>query len=229
MARRRRVIPEDAGEDWLTTYADAITLLMAFFVMLFTLASGGEDSLKAGTAAIANHFGDAEAEGVAKETAAAAVAEVERPTTLDQAVEASGMGDEVTVEQHDRGLTVQLTGSALFAPGAVEVRADAMPRLQGIVSRVAELAVEGYTVEVQGHTDDVPTKTASVRSNWDLSALRAASVAHVLIQAGVPEKRVKVVGYGASSPLYRNRDVDGNAIESNQARNRRVNLVLMHP
>jgi chemotaxis protein MotB len=228
--RRRPAAPaEDASEDWLTTYADAITLLMAFFVMLFTIASQGEAGLDAATDAIAAEFGAREmgatGDGVAQ------VADAPDPTTasLESAVKAAGLGDQVSVEQHDRGLSVTFTGEVLFAPGQVALRADTLPAVQGVVNEVAAQAEAGHTIEIEGHTDDSAVAGGALRSNWDVSALRAASLATVVEAAGVPAKRVKVVGYGASLPIAQNRDVDGRPIPENQARNRRVTVVLKRP
>lgn len=228
--RRRPAAPaEEASEDWLTTYADAITLLMAFFVMLFTVASQGEEGLDAATTAIAAQFGARPVTGVGD--GLSLVANAPDPTTaaLEAAVQTAGLGDQVSIDQHDRGLAITFTCEVLFAPGQVGLRAEAAPAVQAVVSEVAAQAKAGHTIEIEGHTDDSAVSGGALRSNWDLSALRAASLAVLVEAAGVPAKRVKVVGYGASLPVAQNRDAAGAAIPENQARNRRVTLVLKRP
>jgi chemotaxis protein MotB len=230
----RRVRPpavEDADEGWLTTYADAITLLMTFFVMLFTLASTTDEEGKdAAMEAIASAFGaqptapspapDRTEGGDPSEAARAQVEEI---------VQEMGLRDEIKVESHDRGLRIEMASTVLYAPGQVELTGEAKRVVEQLAEVVAELAVEGTVVEVEGHTDDEPVRNATTPSAWELSSHRAGAVVRRLEAAGVPSKRLRVVGYGAALPVARNRTEAGEAIPSNQARNRRIAIVVKRP
>lgn len=232
--RRRSRAPVEGGdtEDWLVTYADAITLLMAFFVMLFTLATAQGGDLADATAGLGEQFSGKGAAGpgaAAAPAAPAADATDAALTDLRSIIQTQGLGDAVTVEQHDRGLAVTFSGDVLFAPGAVELQPAALGRIAPLLQQVVAQAQAGHTVEVEGHTDDTPIAGSQGLSNWDLSALRAARLAALLEARGLPGKRIKVVGYGATLPLVQNRDEADQAIPANQARNRRVSLVLKRP
>ena len=229
--RKRSRAPVEGGdtEDWLVTYADAITLLMAFFVMLFTLATAQGGELAEATDALAEQFSGKGAAGPGAATAPAADATEAALTDLRSIIQTQGLGDAVTVEQHDRGLAVTFSGDVLFAPGAVELQPAALGRIAPLLQQVVTQAQAGHTVEVEGHTDDTPMAGSQGLSNWDLSALRAARLAAVLEARGLPGKRINVVGYGATLPLAQNRDEAEQAIPANKARNRRVSLVLKRP
>lgn len=228
MSRRRPAPASDSEDDWLTTYADAITLLMAFFVMLFTLATADGGAFDDATASIASQFsgqvdaptGGGPAQEQTADPAAAAVRDV---------IESSGLRDSVEVKQRDRGLVVEFTDEVLFDSGAIALSPQAMASVQGVISAFVAAAEPGTTIEVEGHTDDTPVDSTIARSNWDLSSLRASALAAVLEAEGVPPKRIKVVGYGSALPLVNNRDQAGNPIPENQRLNRRVALVLKRP
>lgn len=230
-SRVRPPAVEDEDEGWLTTYADAITLLMAFFVMLFTLASTtDEEGQDAAKQAIAEAFG-------APPTAPAAApdrTEGGDPTEAAKAqvediVEQMGLRDEVNVASHARGLRIDMASTVLYEEGQVELSGEAERIVGQLAGVVAELATEGTVVEVEGHTDDTPVSAGSLPSNWELSAHRAGAVVRVLEKAGVPGKRLRIVGYGQALPVAKNRDGEGAAIPENQARNRRIAIVVKRP
>jgi chemotaxis protein MotB len=85
------------------------------------------------------------------------------------------------------------------------------------------LSKEDMPVEVEGHTDDIPIATAKFPSNWELSSVRASSVVRILIDNGVPEKNLSVVGLAANQPLLPNTNAE------NRARNRRVTITIASP
>lgn len=231
---RRRVKPpavEDADEGWLTTYADAITLLMAFFVMLFTLASTtDEEGQDAAMEAIASAFGaPPTAESKAPDRTDGGDPAEAAQAKVEQIVEEMGLRDEIKVESHSRGLRIEMASTVLYAPGQVELSGEARRTVAELAEVVVELAGEGTVVEVEGHTDDAPRTSGALPSAWELSSHRAGAVVRALEEAGVPQKRLRVVGYGAALPVARNRTESGEAIPSNQARNRRIAIVVKRP
>jgi chemotaxis protein MotB len=230
-ARVRPPAVEDEDEGWLTTYADAITLLMAFFVMLFTLASTtDEEGQDAARQAIAEAFGaPPTAPSTAPDRTEGGDPTEAAKAQVEDIVEQLGLRDEVNVASHARGLRIDMASTVLYEAGQVELSGEAERIVGQLAGVVAELATEGTVVEVEGHTDDTPVSAGSLPSNWELSAHRAGAVVRVLEQAGVPAKRLRIVGYGQALPVAKNRDGEGEAIPENQARNRRIAIVVKRP
>ena len=85
-----------------------------------------------------------------------------------------------------------------------------------------------YRVKVEGHTDNIPIKSSCFPSNWELSASRASAVARFFIDTGVPADRLEVVGLADTRPEAPNEDLYGKPIQENQARNRRI-VILVTP
>jgi chemotaxis protein MotB len=115
-------------------------------------------------------------------------------------------------------LELEIRSAVLFDSGRAEVRRDAMP----VVDRVVEI-LRGVpnSVRVEGYTDDRPIRNAEFRSNWDLSAARAGSMVHHLLERGIDPLRLSLAGYGEYRP------VADNATEEGRLRNRRVVLVVL--
>lgn len=233
---RNRVRPpavEDEEEGWITTYADAITLLMAFFVMMFTLASSeDQEGQEAAKQAIAEAFGAAPADEPTPDIPASTPGgdrlESAR-SEIEDIAKKTGMRDDIQVASHSRGLRIDMASTVLYEDGQVELSGEAARVVAELAGVVASLATEGTVVEVEGHTDDTPVSGSGLPSNWELSAHRAGAVVRVLEEAGIPSKRLRLVGYGAALPVAKNRDLDGEAIPSNQARNRRIAIVVKRP
>ena len=113
-----------------------------------------------------------------------------------------------------------LSASTLFSTGEATVQAESL----NLLHRVSEvLSKENMPVEVEGHTDDIPISTAKFPSNWELSSVRASSVVRVLIDNGVPEKNLSVVGLASNQPLLPNTNAE------NRAKNRRVTITIASP
>ena len=94
-----------------------------------------------------------------------------------------------------------------------------MTDLSGIIQGLGE---EDYIVEVEGHTDNVPIKTAKFPSNWELSSLRAVNVAKLFESMGVKKSQLSAIAYADTRPKLPNLDSNGSAVPENQAKNRRV-------
>ncbi len=124
----------------------------------------------------------------------------------------------VTVRRSYSFLEVEIQSDILFASGV----ADPNPFATDTVRKIAQvLREEPNALRVEGYTDDVPIRTPQFRSNWELSAARAASVVHVLTEAGVAPQRLAVVGYGENQP------VADNLTQAGRNANRRVLLVIL--
>ena len=205
-------IEEEESEDWLTTYADAITLLMAFFVMLLNFSTIDIPAFEQAAAGIKNEIGVGDSRNPI---------EIIQNDILDVVYEMQA-DKVVQVETDDKGITIELASSAFYKPGSAEFRPEAEPVLQKIGSLLIAPRYLTYIVEIEGHTDDDPIHTERFPSNWELSAGRATRVVRAFIEQGMDFRRLKAVGFAETRPKLPNRKADGTPIPENMADNRRV-------
>lgn len=212
--------PEEVEEkeEWLVTYADAITLLMAFMVMLLTFAKYDMPAYQEAAAAIQ---GEISGRDVASPMSLMKldIQDVVYEQQADQVVE---------VEGDDKGIVIELASSAFYRPGSADFRDQALPVLLSLVQLLDAPRFRAYIIEVEGHTDDDPIHTARYPSNWELSAGRATRVVRYFIEQGIFPKRLKAAGFADSRPKVPNRKEDGTPIPENQAENRRV-IIRVYP
>ena len=230
---RRRVHIEENHERWLVSYADFITLLFAFFVVLFS--SSTIDPVKMQSFAATFHsfvdrLGDPEsrrytlAAGLEQDSSAESLGNLQQALDeLEPQFEAELLPElesgKVTISVEPRGLILSLSESALFAPGRAELGAEAR-RIMRKVGRT--LARSPRPVRLEGHTDDTPIRTKKYPSNWQLSTARAIAVLQFLVkESSLPIQRLSAAGYSEYQPLAPN-----NSIQS-RARNRRVDVVIL--
>jgi chemotaxis protein MotB len=131
----------------------------------------------------------------------------------------------VEVKPRDNGVELNLRGAAFFDLASAEVKPGGIPLLRDIA---ATLAGTPYKVTVEGHTDNLPMESWLYPSNWELSSARASRVARFLIDHGVARDHLRVEGLADTQPVAPNADPAGRAIPENQARNRRV-VILVSP
>ena len=205
----------EEAEDWLMSYADMITLLMAFFVMLISMS----------------HFDPVRYEqvqgGLAKDIGKRENAQPMQSLKSDMAQAMRGLkvdDTQVSIGQDDRGLVLDLDAGTFFDANSAAVKDQFLPALLKIAQTLDSEKYSAFQVEVQGHTDDEKPTTPAYPSNWELSAARATAVVRKLIDDGVQADRLGAVGYADTRPRVANRDVNGNPLTINQAINRRVSI-----
>ena len=240
MRRRRKYLDQrqsDNHERWLVSYADFITLLFAFFVVMYALSSVSEGKYRVLSDSLVSAFGSKVIERVPP--AAQALPPVLPPRRITKP---SGMHDrqreqmrgiaqnilgvldslvrdgQVKVTQSNRGIAVEINASVLFASGQAQLRADSGRALQR-VARV--LAASDQAIEVEGYSDDTPISTSQFPSNWELSSARASSVVRLFLENGVAAERLSAIGYGPNRPVMSNDTPEG------RARNRRVTVMIL--
>ena len=204
--------PAEEKEDWLLTYADMITLLMAFFILLLSMSKID-----------ASKYEEVQ-QSMAKEIGKRDVMKPIETLKLDvkDAVNTMGLQQDVGVGSDAQGVTIELPAAILFAPGSAELRPEAVPVLRKMGVVIDQPGFANFVVEVQGHTDDTPVRTAQFPSNWELSTARASAALRVLVDAGLAATRLKAVGFADVQPKVPNHGPDGNPVAINQAINRRV-------
>lgn len=213
---------------WLVSYADFITLLFAFFAMLYAISS--VDARKLATVADAMQVAFDDSPRIAERAADRVLPDEARfvPDTGDstdvQAVVARDLAAELASDRLElivdrRGVILSIPEAGTFSSGHDALSATA----RDLVSRIATTVLAfPNPVRVEGHTDDRPISNVRFRSNWDLSAARASRVVELLIQRGVSADRMSATGYAEFHP----RDVGDSDVA--RARNRRVDLVILN-
>jgi chemotaxis protein MotB len=238
MARRRHQEEHENHERWLVSYADFITLLFAFFVVMYSMSSVNEGKYKILSDSLTGVFnqpdraikpipvGDERPRTTEPDRAL-----VDEDEPVGQAADSlqsiadsmrqafAGLIDakQLKVSGNELWIEIELSSSLLFPSG------DALPNNAAfdLVAEIAKiLAPYENPVHVEGFTDNLPIKTAQYPTNWELSAARAASIVRMLAMDGVNPGRLASVGYGEFQPVADNATADG------RARNRRVVLVV---
>lgn len=219
MIRRRQSLETKINhERWLVSYSDFITLLFAFFVVMYSVSHVNEQKYRQLSTTLESAFSstsnvDEDSED-ASESNQPKVAEVE---DIAQDIQESLSGvlndDAISLSGNEQWVEIELSAGLLFSSGEAELSGEA----KNILSPVAEI-LNPYdnAVAIAGHTDDVPIRNAKFSSNWDLSSARAVSVVNFLAFQGVKPERLSAVGYGEYRPVVANTDDDS------RSRNRRV-------
>ncbi|WP_296949200.1 flagellar motor protein MotD [uncultured Massilia sp.] len=239
MARRKPYQQdEDNHERWLISYADFITLLFAFFVVMYAVSVVNIGKYTVLSEALGDAFGGRGAASttntqvelealplsniIARKRAEAAKRDRERldllARKLDSVMAPLVRSGKVRVTQTARGVTIEINASVLFDEGQAALGANARETLQAVAEVMKD---DPHAIEVEGHTDDRPISNPSFPSNWELSAARASTVVRLFAESGVPERRLAAVGRAANVPLAPNTD------EAGRARNRRVAITIL--
>lgn len=128
---------------------------------------------------------------------------------------------QVKVEMLEKGLVITLVAEVLFDSGKADLRKESFETL-GKVANILNTTVKDLNVGIEGHTDNDPIKHSGWKSNWELSASRALSVLHHLIEdAKVSPQRLSIIGYGEFNPVASNDTKEG------KQKNRRVEIVIL--
>lgn len=232
MKKKKKANTGSEGPGWLTTFNDLMTLLMVFFVMLFTMSSIDIKKLKDFQDALQSGL------GVLKEGQRVSVGLIEPyipsnmesmttpeeieekvPDEIRDFVKAFDSEPEITATYTKKGMLITLSNTVLFQFGAVDINPESFPVLDKIAAAISKMS---EFVRVEGHTDNVPVVySRRFPSNWELSIKRAVNVIKYFIEVGkIPPKRLSAVGYGESKPLF------PNDTPEHRAGNRRVEILL---
>lgn len=207
--REREEEEHENTERWLISYSDFLTLLFTFFVALYALSVIDQNKAESFSESLRQVFRVIDDPIKIEREKSQLVKELE---TLLKDFQGT------FVKEEYRGTVITLPDSLLFDSGSAELK----PQSKEILTKLAEkLKGMPNKISVEGHTDNVPIRSDKIRSNWELSTLRALSVVHFLIETGISPDRLSATGYGE----YRN-IADNNTAEG-RAKNRRVEIVLL--
>ena len=228
--RRRRRLERN---EWELTFADMMTLLLCFFIVALTVSSVDEERFTEVAQSMTTAMGKKQVEQqtepvepqpqVPKQWRQKLKTLSEVRADLEERIGAGA--ESVDLEMRPDAVAVNLRGGVFFASGS----ADLTRRARDVLSDMAPALLDiPYRVKVEGHTDNIPISSSRFPSNWELSASRASAVARFFIDKGVPPDRLEVVGLADTRPEVPNEDLYGRAVPENQARNRRI-VVLVTP
>lgn len=246
LKRQSYDIEEETNTDrWMVSYADFVTLLFAFFVVMYAISSVNESKYRVLTDTMTEAFkvvpkslepiqignekkiiGEFEKKGALIEPVEVLpkpqrTYEVEMKQiaeTVSKAVKPLIDQGLIQVTENKLWVEIEMNTSILFSSADSELAEDAFPALKALATVLKKLP--NY-IDVEGHTDDVPINNDEFPSNWELSAARAASVVHLFSKYGVNPHRLSSIGYAEYRPIASNETVQG------RLKNRRVKIVIL--
>lgn len=244
MARRRRQREEEHEnhERWLVSYADFITLLFAFFVVMYAISSVNEGKYRVLSDSLTNAFRNVTGQQggqpilITPGSPPLSVKPVGRPDKLPEqkrteerrrmsniakeimdALQPLVVQGKVRLLETSRGVTIEINDSVLFPAGQARLQPASMSAMRAIAD---VLARADFPITIEGHTDNVPISNLQFPSNWELSAVRATTVLRLFNEGGVGAERLTAIGYGETRPVETNTTPEG------RARNRRVSILI---
>lgn len=227
------IIEDEDEATWLVTYADLMTLLLVFFIIMYAISSKNLLKFRSTLASIQFSSGQTNSgiglleivkpEQLDKKVSLADLTglksrEKEMLGDIDDLIQKKQLGKHIIAKISEGKIYIQIRGKVLFDSGAAQLNDDAKPILDKIVGIIQDY--EEFNVNIKGHTDNTPISTAQFASNWELSAIRATTVLKYLIDGEVSPMRLTATGYGDLLPLVTNNSAE------NRATNRRVEFVL---
>jgi chemotaxis protein MotB len=217
----------DGGSNmrWLLTYADMITLLLAFFVIMYAISKVDLKKYETVAVSLRGAFRTSGASPVATKGEGSERA-LPRPDHSQELVERlrANLGEDlsagrVQIEPGPDGILLRFQDAIFFERGRAELRPEARRMLDRVAGVMAGLP---HHVEAEGHTDTLPMRSTQFPSNWELSVARATAVVRYLVEAhGLSPLRLAARGLGEHKPLYPNHPDQG------EPRNRRVEVRII--
>jgi chemotaxis protein MotB len=223
----------------MVSYADFITLLFAFFVVMYAISSVNTGKYRVLSDSLGSAFGRApvlltnnsqmglviggqQKTFLTQKRENAVRREKEQLTDMARDIQKAlaplVKQGKVHVTQSSRGINVEINASVLFATGEAKLANDSGQALRAVAT---VLKNDKHALQVEGYTDNVPIATPLFASNWELSAVRASAVVRLLVDAGIDGNRLIAVGHGANDPVGPNDTSEG------RSRNRRVEVMIL--
>jgi len=206
---------EEDGELWLVSYADMMTLLVGFFVCLFSFSK----------------IDSGEFEKVKKETTRIFGGEYTKPfeklsNELHKVIDEQKLTDQVFLQETETGILLTFRGSLFFDSASAVLRTQANELLEKLVPVITTNS-QDMGIIVEGHTDNRPIVSTIFPSNWELSSSRACTVLRYFLGQGFNPDKIKAIGYGDRRPVLPNEDSSGLPLAENQSQNRRVVIQIL--
>lgn len=247
MARKRKPEEHENLDRWLVSYADFITLMFAFFVVMYSISIVNEGKYKVFSESLLQAFqrhttgpqahqamqGDARIQPIMPPPPSLAPRKTDAQATrikketekmkgvakdLIKVMEPLVKSGQVKVTQNSRGIAVEINASVLFSSGQAMLQGESVKVLKAVSKVLTEV---DNRIQVEGYSDNAPINNVAYPSNWELSSARASGVVRLFVDNGILSERVVVVGYGENKPVASNNTPEG------RARNRRVTIMIL--
>lgn len=227
---------EDGAPSWMVTFADLMSLLLTFFILILSFANLDIVRFREMLGSIQTAFGvqvqrreadyvayaptrferkDMEISQESREVLSMVVQL--RSVLMENEALQKGAG----VEADDQGMVLRVDSAVMFAPGSAELTPEAKQALDLVINTLRNY---NLNLVIRGHTDDTPFRSAQFPSNWELSATRATtSLRYIMERGGISSTRLRAVGYAGSRPLA------PNTTDENRRRNNRVEFFYHAP
>ncbi len=237
------------GANWMDTYGDMVTLLLTFFVLLYSFSSVDSNKWERLVAALSGNksvlLNDTEVKelefpdlDIQKDTedSNTDTTQSQEPDKngeistknaaelyqqLKSYIEQNNLSNNVAITKNGDEIRIRFTSNVLFDLGKADIRPDAYNILNDVASALKNYNQTIEMVRIEGHTDNLPISTREFPSNWELSTSRAVNVLRYFVEVnGLPATRLSAVGYGEYHPFA------DNSTEAGRAMNRRVDFVI---
>jgi chemotaxis protein MotB len=211
---------EEESELWLVSYADLMTLIACFFILMVAFANFDPKTFARKSREVSKSITKQDLDSDLMDDISTLKQEIEADPEFTAKVEA---------KINDKGLMLTFSSNALFDSGSADLKEDSKIMLESLVE-VIKKKNEKFRIIVEGHTDDAPIIAgAKIKSNWNLSSLRASEVIYMFEQKSFNPKQLVSVGYADTRPIAPNKNDKGEKILENMAQNRRVVIKVIEP
>lgn len=235
--KKKKKHAEENTERWLLTYSDLITLLMIFFVVMYSMSNISAskykqvaESLKLSMGGGKSVIGSDDTSSIKETVDPEEIQQTdtddqekklsELKSQVDKYLQDSKMSESVSSSINERGLIVSMNDTLLFDTGKADIKPEFQQKLVEIGKILNQL---GNYMRIEGHTDNIPISNSEYSSNWKLSCDRASNVTEFLIKnAGIQPEKLSAIGYGEYRP------VGDNSTDEGKAKNRRVDIVILN-
>lgn len=230
MARRKRQEEQSAGApEWLTTYSDLVTLLLCFFVLLFSFSTVDAQKFKAIMSSFQGGSGVLDG-GTTIDPPMPIEEDMDVESDLmdlveyfEEYAETTGLGNKITIEIEERGIVVRFMDDVFFDSGSAEIKLESFEILKAVAELLNREEFIDRQIRVEGHTDSDPIlRSSKYPTNWELSSDRATNVLRYLVEIELMNgERVSSSNYSYYRPIV------SNDTQENKARNRRVDIIIL--
>jgi chemotaxis protein MotB len=226
MARRRRthVVAHSNNERWLLTYADMITLLLALFIILFSISTINKAKFQALAHSMSGGFSATDPDNQSAEKNIADSDSLNAlAAALKRYINQHELTKNIAVHVEKRGVVISLrTNSAMFESGSAVLEPQAGDIIHQVAGFLLTPAQRTRLLKIEGNTDDVPISTPLYPTNWELSTSRAVAVTrHLSEHDGIEPNRLAAIGFSQYHPFVPNKS------DENRLLNRRVDIVVL--
>jgi chemotaxis protein MotB len=210
---RKAPVTQQAEDTTMASFADLVTSLMAFFVLIVAISTIDQQKVE--------YIQESISKDVLQK-------DFEKPfvtleTKIQQAIQEKNMQKDVFVEADNTGINITFASGAMYKSGSADLQNGMYPLLNEICKSILDIKYQDILIEVDGHTDDVPIRNEMFASNWELSAVRATNVVRYFISKGIGKNKLKASGFADSRPKVPN-IVNGKGNRENRSKNRRIKV-----